>query len=127
MLLEEARERIAVLGRANGSVELGRVGIAAVMTEQAQAYLDLLEDRAALAAVRGEIEKLAASGSAAPRVYGALLLGAIDEAAGQAALQAMAASDESFSFAPGGCRIETYTLREYAKVCLEGQPWFKRR
>jgi hypothetical protein len=126
MLLDEARRRIAVLERAKGGVELGRVGIAAVMTEQAQAYLDLLEDDAALAAVRSDVETLAASGSAARRVYGALLLRAIDADAGRAAFEAMADSDETFSFAPGGCRIETYTLREYGKACLERQAWFTR-
>lgn len=105
MLLEVARQKLAVLAGAHGSVELGPVGFAAVVTETCQAYRDLVADHIALAAIKPEIAMLARSGPGARRIYAALLLRAIDDDAGTAALESMLDSNEPCDLALGGCMV----------------------
>lgn len=108
--LDDARENLAVLAKAERSVELGPVGIAAAVTETCRAYRGLVADRAALAALRDEVATLAQSGSGARRIYAALLLREIDRDAGVAALQSMSESDEPCDLALGGCTVMSSTV-----------------
>ena len=105
MLIEVARQQLAVLARAENSVELGPVGIAAVVTETCEAYRALVADPSVLAAMKSEIAELARSGPGARRIYAALLLRAIDPRAGISALEAMSHSSEPCDLALGGCAV----------------------
>jgi hypothetical protein len=110
VLLELARRKLAVLAQAQASVELGPVGFAGAITENCQAYRDLVGDPEALAALRGEIEPLARSGPGARRIYAALLVRAIDFDAGSAALEAMSGSQERCELALGGCTVSSSSV-----------------
>jgi len=110
MLLDIARQKLAVLALAQRSVELGPVGIAAVVTETCQAYRDLVGDPAALTAMKSDIATLARSGPGARRIYAALLLREIDREAGTAALESMSQSGEPCDLALGGCTVMSSTV-----------------
>jgi hypothetical protein len=105
MLLDVARQNLALLARAEASVELGPVGIAALVTDTCQAYRDLVAHPATLAALKNEIAALARSGPGARRIYAALLLRQIDAEAGTAALEAMSGSSEPCQLGLGGCMV----------------------
>jgi len=119
---EVARQKLAVLARAEGSVELGPVGIAAVVTEACEAYRALVADLATLAAMKSEIAELARSGPGARRIFAALLLRAIDRDAGTAALEAMSASDEPCDLALGGCAVMSSSVGDAVAHLLGRRP-----
>jgi hypothetical protein len=121
MVLEDVRQKLAVLARAQSSVELGPVGIAAVVTETCQAYRDLVADPDALCALKTEIEVLARSGPGARRIYAALLLRHIDLAAGTAELASMSDSKEPCDLALGGCTVMSSSVGD-AVTHLLGRP-----
>jgi hypothetical protein len=121
VLLDVAREKLAVLAGARASVELGPVGFAAVVTETCQAFRDLVGDPAALAALKTEITGLAGSGAGAARIYAALLLCEIDRAAGIAALESMSTSTEPCDLALGGCMVMSSSVGD-AVTHLLGRP-----
>jgi hypothetical protein len=120
MLLEVARQKLAVLARAEQSVELGPVGIAGIVTDACEAYRGLVADPAVLAAMKSEIVELTRSGSGARRIYAAMLLRAIDRASGTAALEAMSDSSEPCDLALGGCRILSASVGDAAAHLLGG-------
>ncbi len=122
MLLDAAREKLAVLARAEKSVELGPTGFAAVVTETCQAYRDLAADPAALAAMSSEIMALARSGPCAARIYAALLWREIDCEAGIAALASMSASKEPLDLALGGCTVMSSSVGEAVAHLLRRSP-----
>jgi hypothetical protein len=119
MLLEAARQKLAVLARAQGSVEIGPVGIAAVVTETCQAYRDLVADPEALFTLKTEIEVLARSGPGARRIYAALLLRKVDLEAGTAELAALSGSKEPCDLALGGCMVMSSSVGDAVAHLLE--------
>jgi len=121
MQLEAARQKLAVLARAQRSVELGPMGIAALVTETCQAYRDLAADPAILFALKNEIEVLARSGPGARRIYAALLLRQMDLAAGTAELASMSGSKEPCDLALGGCTVMSSSVGD-AVTHLLGRP-----
>lgn len=119
MSIQEARRNLSVLARADGNlVVLGPIGFAAQVTEECRAYRELLADRGALAALKGELEALAAAGSAVARIYAALLLRVVDETAARIRLEAMLKSREPCAITHGGCVIPSGTLGETARSLL---------
>ena len=122
MLLDLARQKLAVLARAERSVELGPVGIAAVVTETCAAYRALVADPSALSAMKSEIADLTRSGPGARRIYGALLLRAIDPEAGTTALEAMSRSSEPCDLALGGCAIMSSSVGDAVAHLLGRHP-----
>jgi hypothetical protein len=119
--LEVARLNLAVLARAERSVELGPVGIAAVITETCGAYRALAADPVAVSALKREIVELARSGPGARRIYAALLLRAIDREAGTAALESMSDSNEPCDLGLGGCTVLSSSVG-HAVAHLLGRP-----
>jgi hypothetical protein len=119
--LDLARQKLAVLADAQGSVELGPVGIAAVVTDTCQAYRDLAADPVALGALKTEMEALAQTGPGARRIYAALLLRTIDIDAGTAALRSMSDSTEPVDLALGGCTVMSSSVGN-AVTHLLGRP-----
>jgi len=119
-------EALEILARAREAVELGPVGAAAVESEACRAYRSLRDAPEHLAALRPELEALGREGAAAARAYAALLLRALDEAAGRAALESMRGSDEPCQLWPGGCSPVTAWLGETAAYLL-GEPFFDPR
>lgn len=127
MPLELARQKLAIVARAQRSVELGPVGFAAAITETCQAYRDLAADPEALAALKSEIEALLRSGPGARRIYAAMLLRAIDFEAGSAALESMSDSTEPCELALGGCAVLSSSVGEAAAHLLGRPPELARR
>ncbi|HMI87801.1 MAG TPA: hypothetical protein VK550_27150 [Polyangiaceae bacterium] len=122
MSLEIARERLAVLAQAQGSVELAPVGIAAVVTETCRAYRELIADPAALRALKSDITVLARSGPGARRIYAALLLREIDREAGTDALASMSTSNEACDLALGGCTVMSSSVGDAVAHLLGRSP-----
>jgi hypothetical protein len=119
MSIDEARRNLSILARADGNlVVLGPIGFAAQVTEECRAYRELLADRGALDALKGELDALAAAGSAVARIYGALLLRVVDEAAARIRLEAMLKSTDPCAITNGGCVIPSGTLGETARTLL---------
>jgi hypothetical protein len=119
MLLDVARQKLAVLARADRSVELGPVGIAALVTETCEAYRDLVADPDALEELKNEIATLAKSGAGARRIYAALLLRKIDRDAGTVALESMSQSNEHCDLALGGCTVMSSSVGDAVAHLLE--------
>jgi hypothetical protein len=119
--LEVARQKLATLAAADGAVELGPFGVAALISPACQAYRDLAANAAALLAMKAEIEALATSGTGAARIYTALLLRTIDRPAGTALLESMQKSQEPCTLGPGGCTIVASTVGQAAEFLLARQ------
>jgi hypothetical protein len=122
MQLDVARQRLAVLARADGSVELGPVGFAALLTETCQAYRDLVADPDTLEELKSDIAPLAESGAGARRIYAALLLRKIDPDAGTAALKSMSESNEPCDLALGGCTVMSSSVGDAVAHLLGRSP-----
>ena len=66
--------QLAVLASAEGAVELGPVGVAAVITDACRAYRALAHDRDAVARLEPELVAMTRDGSPAAVISAALLL-----------------------------------------------------
>jgi len=102
MRVAEARVQLQRLAASTQAI-LGPIGVAAELTEEARAYLSLLEDRAVLALVREQLATMTTSATPAGRIYAALLLRSLDPRAGTSALEQMLDSDEPCPLWLGGC------------------------
>jgi hypothetical protein len=114
---EEKPDRQALLGQLAQAhtVAYGGVGVAGTMLPETTAYYTLLELRDH--GLRPDLEQLVANATPAGKVYAARLLAALDQAAGRAAWQRLAA-DGSPLATMSGCIPARTTLAEYATTHL---------
>jgi hypothetical protein len=111
---KQADELLGRLAQAH-TVAYGGVGITGAMLPETTAYYTLLELRDAR--LRPRLEQLVATATPAGKVYAASLLAALDQAAGRAAWQRLAA-DGSPLATMSGCIADRTTLAEYAATHL---------
>lgn len=100
----EARARLERIAAGGPDfVSLGAYGYTARIDDNYAAYCELRSTPEALRALRPAVEALVEGGSPAARIYAALLLRSIDEAAGVAALESMVDALDACGFTTGGC------------------------
>jgi hypothetical protein len=121
-MTDPAREWLAVLAAAHGSVELGPVGYAAQVTDACRAYQALASDREALARLEPELVGMMREGSPAAIIYAALLLraGGRDVAP---LLAAYADDRRPLGVCSGGCTVMTHWLCEATRWVATGEHW----
>jgi hypothetical protein len=119
---DQARAQLAVLASAESAVELGPVGVAAVVTDACRAYRALAQDRDAVARLEPELVAMTREGSPAAIIYAALLL----RGAGRDVTPLLAphADDRRpCTVFPGGCTGMTHWLCEATRWAASGQHW----
>lgn len=125
MLSSQLRAHWSTLQQSTDLVSLGAIGYAAIVNEEAAAYMELTNraNRRHLPQLRDELVATASRpGPTAPRVYAALLLRHVDAQLATDLLHQMRGSSEPCSYAPGGCSIVGETLDRVASAILDVSP-----
>ena len=122
---ERARQLWQRLKAADSHVAVAAAGYAAVVTDEAAAYLELTREPLVheIPALMPELVATARSpGASAPRVYAALIAGHADSALSTALLEGMRGSVEPCEYAGGGCMIIGETLDQVVASLLDVSP-----